>query len=299
MLRNDMAPLMQWIKLIGPADAYSFDLLVTQMQAELLRDSGRFADLKDRFLNWISELILHLNPVKERAATLKMVKDPEFWNIVSVTKLEEVRKELRGIMHHRQKDTTTSLPPKVIDVTDGGEELIHRSSSIREIDATVYRKQVEEVLRSLFDTNPTLQKIRSGQPVSEADLNALNSLVLTQNPGVSLDTLNEFYADTATPLDVIIRSLIGMEPAVVKKRFTDFVQRYPQLTANQTLFLNLLQNHIAKYGSIEIERLYEAPFTSINSDGIDGVFTDERQVNDLLSIIKTFHLSGNKEIASV
>lgn len=298
MLRNDMAPLMQWIKLTGPADAYLFDLLVTQMQIELLRDSGRFADQKDRFLNWVSELILHLNPVKERAATLKKVKDPEFWNTVSVVELEEVRKELRGIMHHRQKDTATSFPPKVIDITDGGEELIHRSSSIREIDASVYRKRVEEALRSLFNTNPTLQKIRSGQPVSEADLDALNSLILAQHPGLSLDTLNEFYAETATPLDIIIRSLIGMEPAVVKKRFTDFVQRYPQLTANQTLFLNLLQNHIAKYGSIEIERLYEAPFTSINSEGIDGVFTDEPQVNELMKIIGTFNLSGNKEIAS-
>jgi len=298
VLRNDMSPLMQWVNLSGPADAYAFDFLITQMQTELLRGSGRFADLKDRCMNWISELILHLNPVRERAEVLKSVKEFAFWESISVAKLEDVRKELRGIMHHRQKDTTTSLPAKVVDIVDGDIELIHRPSNIREIDASVYKKQVEEALRSLFHANPTLQKIRAGQPVTSDDMKALCSLVLTQHPGVDLELLREFYAETAVPLETIIRSLIGMEPDLVRKHFAGFVQRYPKLTANQTLFLNLLQNHIAKYGTIEMARLYEPPFTSINSNGLDGTFTDEQQVHDLLGIIKNFQLPGNKEIAS-
>ncbi len=188
------------------------------------------------------------------------------------------------------------MPPKVIDVADGDIELVHRKTNIREIDASVYKKQVEEALRGLFRSNPTLQKIRAGQPVTKGDLKALCSLVLTQHPGVDIELLREFYD---VPIEKLIRSLIGMERELVKKQFAEFVQRYPQLTANQTFFLNLLQNHIAKYGSIELERLYEAPFTSINSDGLDGVFTDEKQVNDLLAIIKTFQLPGNKETASI
>jgi len=295
VLRNDIAPLMQWVILVGPADAYAFDLLITRMQTELLRESGRFADLKDKFLSWISELILHLNPVRERAATLKRIKTSDFWDTVKVATLEEVRKELRGIMHHRQKGTTSSLPPKIIDVVDGDIEFGQRKSNIREIDASVYKKKVEEALRSLFLVNPTLKKICAGQPVTERDLKALCSLVLTQHPGVDIELLREFYD---VPVERLIRSLIGMETGLVKKEFTRFVQRYPQLTANQTFFLNLLQNHIAKYGSIEIERLYEAPFTSVNSNGLDGVFTDEQQVTDLLAIIKTFQLPGNKETAT-
>ena len=131
--------------------------------------------------------------------------------------------------------------------------------------------------------------------MTESDLKALCSLVLTQHPGVDMELLREFYD---VPIERLIRSLIGMDTGLVKKQFAEFVQRYPQLTANQTFFLNLLQNHIAKYGSIEVARLYEAPFTSINSNGLDGVFTDEQQVTDLLAIIKTFQLAGNKETLS-
>lgn len=296
VLRGEMAPLMQWIKLTGPADAYAFDLLVTTMQTELLRGSGRFNDIKDRFLNWISDLIPHLNPVREHAETLKTLKNPDFWDSVSGEKLEEIRQELRGIMHHRHKETTTSVPPRTIDLKDGDIEFAQRKSNIPEVDMSVYKEQVEEALRDLFHENPTLQKIRAGQPVSDDDIKALCSLILTHNPGVDIEVLKEFYN---VPVDQLIRSLIGMDLEFVKKRFIRFVQHYPGLNANQTFFLNLLQNHIAKYGSIELERLYEAPFTSVNSNGLDGVFTDEKQIDDLVDIIRTFQLRKDKESRSI
>lgn len=294
VLRNDMAPLMQWIVIDGYVDAYEFDLLVTQMQVELLKGSGRFNDLKDRLLNRVSELIMHLNPVKEKFETIKLVKSPAFWSGVSVADLEQVRCELRGIIHHRQKGAGPGAGEvKTIDIADGDVQLKQRKANVREIDMSVYRKQVEEALRELFDSSPVLQKIRAGQPVSEADLSSLTSLVLTSHPGVDLNVLAEFY-EAAEPLDFIIRRIIGMDAEAVKKRFEHFVQRYPKLTANQILFLGMLQNHISKYGSIEIDRLYEPPFTTVASDGVDGIFTDEAQIGELLRILETFQPQGHQ-----
>lgn len=297
LLRNDMAPLMQWISLEGYVDAYDFDLLVTQMQVELLRGSGRFADLKDRLINRVSELLMHLNPVKEKFETIKRVKSPEFWSGVGVTDLERVRLELRGIMHHRHKGGGgDGAEIKTIDIADDGGELKQRKANVREIDMSVYRKQVTEALEELFETSPILQKIRAGQPVSEADIKALTSLVLTRHPGVNLGVLAEFYEE-AQPLDFIIRRIIGMDAEAVKERFERFVQKYPKLSANQILFLNMLRNHISKYGSIEIDRLYEPPFTTVASDGVDGVFIDEAQVTELIHILETFQPQGAAPLA--
>ena len=39
--------------------------------------------------------------------------------------------------------------------------------------------------------------------------------------------------------------------------------------------------------AIEIERLYEPPFTTFNAEGIDGVF-DEALATELLDFISTF-----------
>ena len=79
-----------------------------------------------------------------------------------------------------------------------------------------------------------------------------------------------------------------MDADVVNNRFSEFVARYPSLTSNQVSFLNLLKNHISRYGSIQIDQLYEAPFTALHSNGIDGVFADEKMVDDLVAVIDSF-----------
>jgi type I restriction enzyme R subunit len=55
----------------------------------------------------------------------------------------------------------------------------------------------------------------------------------------------------------------------------------------QLRFLQMLQNHISKYGSIELERLYEEPFTVLSAEGVDGIFAEE-QIDDLIEILGAF-----------
>jgi type I restriction enzyme R subunit len=89
-------------------------------------------------------------------------------------------------------------------------------------------------------------------------------------------------------LDLAIRSIIGLDAESVNRRFTTFVQQHPTLSSSQIRFLDLLQNHIAKYGSIEIARLYEPPFTTIHTDSIDGLFSDDGQIDAVIDIIEFF-----------
>ena len=286
-LRNDIAPLMQWVYTRDHSDALSFDLLVTNAQHALLRDSGRFADYRDQIQDKVAGLLMHLNPVRAKADLIKKVQSSDFWDQADTAALEEMRKGLRSIMHHRQKGGVPQPLPKTIDVADGEVEISRRTSNIRSIDMQLYRQLVEEALEKLFETSPALQKIRRGEKVSEKDLASLSSLVLTQNPDVNLELLKEFFPDSAPPLDFIIRTIVGMEYEAVEKRFAAFARRFSE-NSQQTLFLRLLKNHIQKYGAITLEKLYEEPFTTIASDGLDGVFAEEAQIDELITIIKTF-----------
>ncbi len=151
-----------------------------------------------------------------------------------------------------------------------------------------YQQIVEAELKRHFESDPTLKKIRAGEPVSETDIQALVSLILTQSPNASRDVLAEFFRSVAAPVDFVIRSIIGIEAKVVADRFSEFARKHPTLTAKQTRFLGLLQNHIARYGSITVDRLYEQPFTVVDADGLDGVFEREDEVDDLIEVINTF-----------
>ncbi|NLZ18571.1 MAG: hypothetical protein GX087_12740 [Desulfobulbaceae bacterium] len=237
-------------------------------------------------------MLKHLNPLQAKIELIKQVASSEFWASVDVATLEDLRRELRGIMHHRQKPTgPQSLPHKVIDITDGGVEFDRRSSNIKSIDMQLYRQLVEKTLEQLFDTSAVLQKIRRGVPVSQQDLDSLISLTLIQTPDVSLELLCDFFPESAPPLDFIIRTIVGMELDAVEERFASFARRFSE-DSRQTHFLRLLKNHIQKYGAITVEKLYEEPFTTIASDGLDGVFAREDQIDELISIIKTFQPSS-------
>jgi len=291
MLLHEIAPLMQWRNIAGSEAAHRFDLLVCRLQTECLKESSSFDNLKSELQGQLEELRMNLSQVKAVAPQIVEARTNDFWTGVSVEKLEALRDKLRGVMQYRQSDGSGGrLPPKVIDIKEDP-SLVERKRHVVKLDGlqlAAYRNRVEKVLRNLFETNDTLKRIKYGQPVSETDLEALTSLVLTQDPMLNLHDLVDYYPDCAGHLDLAIRSIIGLDAAAVGKRFTAFVQQHPTLNSQQIRFLDLLQNHIARYGSIELGRLYEAPFTTIHTDSIDGLFKDEEQVNDLIDIIQQF-----------
>ena len=291
-LRQEIASLMQWRNIRGLSDAYALDLLIARMQNAVLRESGELGDLRVELMDRLAALQMHLNPVREKADVIKRVKSDEFWNGVTVQTFEEVRVPLREIMHHRERGGGQPLPPKVIDVTEdaAGVQYNRRSASLKSVDMKAYQQIVEAELKKHFETNPTLQQIRAGEAVSESDLQVLVSMILTQSPSASRDVLAEFFSATAEPLLFVIRSIIGLDLEAVKEKFSDFARKHPKLTAKQTRFLALLQNHIARYGSITVERLYDAPFTVVDADGLDGIFEDENEINDLLDVVRCFGL---------
>lgn len=291
-LRDDIAPLMQWRPVRGLSEAYDFDLLIAKAQKALLEQSAAFDDLKGDLLNRVAALPMHLNQVREKVGVINDVKAPSFWTPDAITPaaLETMRTELRGLMRYLPSTAGPALQPRVIDVTEDESQIrfARRSSRLPANELAAYRAQVEQALRELFDTNPTLRKIRRGAPVTEADLKALTSLVLTQHPDLDLAVLKEFYADTAEPLDQILRGIVGMEADAVRERFTAFAIKHPKLTAKQQQFLQLLQNHVARFGSIELDKLYEAPFTQVHADGLDGVFPEAAIADELVEIVRTF-----------
>lgn len=292
-LLKDLAPLMQWRDTRGWEDAYQLDLLIGRMQGELLKKSAVFNDLRDDLIALMAQLPINVNAVRDKLSTIEKVRSGQFWKQVAdhsdVAALETVRVELRGIMRHRVIGPTVGGKPRVLDITEDASkiEFGRHMPKLEGTELVAYRQRVEQVLTGLFETNPTLRKIRRSEPVTESDLTALVSLVLTQHPDVNLAWLTDFYPDTAGDLAAAIRTIVGLEPEVVAERFSEFFARHPQLSAKQQRFMALLQNHIAKFGVVTLDKLYDAPFTQVSPDGPDGVF-DDAAVEELIAVIHRF-----------
>jgi type I restriction enzyme R subunit len=285
------APLQRLRSIRGDEDAYRFDLLITKLELELVRggpNAPRVLDLRARVEEAVELLGKNQNPVKAKADSIKKVRDKDFWATVEVHHLEGLRRELRGVMKYQQVPPSTRVAPQVLDVTDAeftSETYIPR---LEGLDLIEYKRRVESVLEQHFKDNPVIERIRAGQAVSEAELEALSELVLAIDDKANVKFLAGRDPETRRSLLTVFRGLVKLDAAAVQEAFTGFVAKHPRLSAQQLRFLQVLQNFIAQNGGIEIERLYEPPFTTIHAESVDGVFTTPEDVDDLLGILTAF-----------
>ncbi len=280
------APLMQWRNIRGEEDAYRFDLLVTRLEGAVLKGSSSAADLKAGVEAAVALLMRNQNPVKAKTEAIKAVESKDFWATVTVPKLEWVRTELRGIMKYQQQPSGGRLLPSVYDVADEGAFGADHIPKLEGLDEVAYRQRVEKVLREHFMSDPTLQRIRAGKAVRDEDLDGLAKLVLEVDDKANLRHLVQ--PETKQSLADVLRGLVGLDPEAVNAAFTGFVHKHPHLSAQQLRFLQLLKHHIAQNGGIDIDRLYEPPFTTLSASSIDGLFTEKGQVDELLVILQAF-----------
>ncbi|MDB4483023.1 hypothetical protein N9050_08755 [Akkermansiaceae bacterium] len=116
---------------------------------------------------------------------------------------------------------------------------------------------------------------------------------MLQDPDLHLEDLLVHYPNKSKSLALAIRRIVGMDAVKVDEHLKGFVQQYPTLNANQIRFLEMLKAQISTYGAIELERLWEPPFTHIHNEGIDGIFTDSTQVDSLLELLTSLNESAD------
>jgi hypothetical protein len=196
--------------------------------------------------------------------------------------------ELRGIMKYQQKGPTSRLTPQVFDVADADFSAETYFPRLEGLDLVEYKRRVESVLRDHFAEHATLLSIRAGKRVRDEELEELARLVLQIDDRANVKYLAGHDPQTRRSLLTVFRGLVGLDAEAVEEAFTGFVHKHPRLSAQQLRFLQVLQNYIAQNGGIEIERLYEPPFTTIHAESVDGIFTNPSDVDDLLAIVNAF-----------
>ncbi|WP_288987980.1 DEAD/DEAH box helicase family protein [uncultured Pseudoalteromonas sp.] len=296
-LLEKIAPLMQWRNIMGQSEAYKFDSELTTIQTLLLTDASQIDLAKQSIMNKVESLQMHLNEVRSKAPAIADIQTEQYWQYLTHAALEQSRINLRSIIHLRNKSVKPPTSDFVLDIKEDTNQIkeADRLTKIVSIDYQIYRQEVEKTLTPLFETDSVLKKIRNGEPVTEADLAQLSSLVHTQNPSVDLNTLKEFFPESTASLDKILRTIVGMDKNAIEQSFTTFVQQiHTHVNAKQQRFIGMLKNHLIRHGAIEIAQLYDAPFTQIHDMGLDGVFS-QQQADVIEQFIKQFDVQlGDK-----
>jgi type I restriction enzyme R subunit len=297
MNRGDFADICKHLSNLAPTNndedelAKRFDLIVLNLQLAILLKSSRQVSLIGKITR-IARLLMkkkNIPAVHQQIETIKGVQADEFWQQVTLNRLEKVRLDLRELIKfidtEEKKNVYTHFEDELHEENVTEFNILPTYSSMQS-----YRDRVESFIRNNKDYL-VIYKIQNNIQITGEELHLLENMLFSDGVGSKAEYQKEYGN---MPLGKFIRSLLGLDKTAANQLFAEFIQS-GNLTADQITFINNIIGFLTKNGTIDKSMLFEPPFTHINDQGITGVF-DDVQVGKIIRIIDNVNENAIKSI---
>lgn len=267
---------------LGDEDEESkrFDMLVLRAQLAILQAKPDFNSLREKIQAIASALEEQdaIPAVKAQMLLIQSVAGDEWWEDVTVPMLEVVRKKLRALVKLIEKAR------KIVVYTDfedelGDETTIDLPQVGTGMDLVKFKEKARQFLRA-HQNHVSLQRLRRNQALTSSDLTELELMLI--EAGGSTELIN-LAKEQSHGLGMFIRSLVGLDRETATLAFSEFISG-TTATPNQIEFINLVVQYLTENGVMEPDRLYESPFTDINPQGPEGVFSSAK-VDQMIQVL--------------
>jgi type I restriction enzyme, R subunit len=277
-----------------PEEAKRFDLLMLRLQLEKLRSEDSFTRLRQQLqtiLNTLEEKD-SIPIVREQMSLIQEMQTDSWWVDVTIPMLENARKRLRNLIRLIEKNHRQPIYTNFIDELGSETEIaIQAFGQSDEFDR--FRAKARQFLLAHED-HITIHKLRFNQALTATDLSELERILL--EAGIAKDADLAQAKQISQGLGIFIRSLIGLDREAAKQAFGVFLAE-STATANQIEFINLIIDHLTHHGIMDPGSLYESPFTDINSQGPEGVFSP-KQVDSLVTVLEQIRAAATEILAA-
>ena len=269
-------------------EAKRFDLIVLRLQLARLRAEPKFTRLSQQ----VREIAAALEEedsipmVHEQMELIQDIQTDTWWEDVTIPMLERARKRLRLLVRLIEK---TQRQPIYTDFEDelGPETLIEIPNFGSGSEFDRFRAKARQFLLA-HENHLTIYKLKFNQSLTATDLSELERILLESGIGTSENL--EYAKEMSQGLGLFIRSLVGLNREAAKQAFAEFLSG-STASADQIEFINLIIDHLTHHGMMNPRLLYESPFTDINSQGPEGVFSP-KQVDGLISVLENIRAAA-------
>ncbi|NEO75939.1 DEAD/DEAH box helicase family protein [Moorena sp. SIO4G3] len=274
-----------------------FDLLCLKIQLAILKKSRDFIQLRDKVRDLLDRLEEKqtIPMVKQQLPLIEDVREETWWSDVTPSQVESLRVSLRDLIKFIDKKEQN-----IIVYTNFEDEL----GEVVEVDVPSqqtgfsreqYHKKVKTYIKNNED-HITIAKLKRNVPLTEADLTALEEMLFTAEEIGGRDRFFEMYGQDIS-LKLFIRKIVGLDRNAAKEAFSKYLQ-VTNFSANQIRFVETIIDYLTQNGVMDPGLLYEAPFTDLHYEGLDGVFNED-DADLIITTVRSFNETVDDQLNSV
>ena len=249
-----------------------FDLIALRMQLALAEQDQHSLE---RSRQQVVEMAMLLEEkaaipaVRAQLGYLAALQESEFWEGMSLARLEDLRLRLRSLAPFidRKKRTIvyTDFQDSVLAVREQEAVYMPKMTGVQ------YEKKVRDYLRSHQD-EAAIGRLRANQPLSPDDLAELERTLVEIGADDGQALLANLLARSGAPsFPWFVRSLVGLDRSAAQAAFSRFLNDR-SLNVAQMRFVEMVIDQLTARGVMTAEALYEPPFSHLHAGGPDALF---------------------------
>ncbi len=292
-LEKEVAPLMR-TRTGEDYKAMSFELKVLNYSIEKLNpaaDPKKLETMSDAIVEMVSDLPLTVNVVAREEQLINEIVSNNYIARANENELDLVIEKIAPLMKYREEGIKPDQT--ILDLRDitAEKEYIKFGPENERITIQKYREKVEALITELEEKNEILKKIKSGEPVTQEEVEELADVLDDYDPYPTEENLQKAYDARQVKFLDLIKYIMGIGDLVtfsekVTEAFAEFIAEHNTMSAKQIQFLQTLQLFIIENGKLEKKDLVNEPFTKIHANGFLGLFTAQLQ-KEILSFTNT------------
>ncbi len=277
--------------------AKRFDLLCLKLQLGILspqpplrrgaKSGGDYTALCDQMRDLLQRLEQKrtVPMVKAKLALIEEVQTETWLTDATPSMIENIRCQLRDLIKFIDREEQNIVYTDFVDELEDLEEVNvptrHGFSSHQ------YRKKVEAYIRD-NQKHVAIAKLKRNELLSYTDAIALEKMVFGADIVESREQFEKVYGNVN--LKHFVRELVGLDGKAVKKAFNKYLK--PQFDRNQIRFVEMIIDYLTQNGTLDPGMVYEAPFTDLHQDGLDGLFSNDNDIEGIIAIVGSFNANA-------
>ncbi|MCD8327443.1 MAG: DEAD/DEAH box helicase family protein [Lachnospiraceae bacterium] len=261
-VREELAPLI--LPDADDKDALRFDALMYGIELALLTGK-RYGRARKDLLKKVRDMadVANIPEIMMQHELIRSVLYTDYLDRAGIDEMENIRENLRSLMKYvpiEKRRYDTDFNDEVLEITWNESEL--------ENDVLAnYREKAEYYLRHHQD-NETIVKLRTNQPLTEADVKVLENILWSE-----VGTRQEYEAACGSKLlGEFVREIVGLDMNAAKAAFAKYLEGV-NLDSRQIYFVNQVTEYVIQNGLMkDMSVLQETPFTDQGS--VAEIFAD-------------------------